>query len=179
MDECCKGNDREMAGCDTNSLFRRFFFFFLGMKRSGQSCSVRSGNLVFPLSLSHITYPRSLSTITASVWCCSTCLCALFLSGVVLIRLAQRRWYAKMVDGVGLCAVVVAGTYPLCGGGHMANRISHDDLAVEWTNGAANPPWCFNLDTEHETGAGKTVKNAILVTDPQFLLDPAEFDMPD
>jgi hypothetical protein len=84
-----------------------------------------------------------------------------------------------MVDGVGLCAVVVAGTYPLCGGGHMANRISHDDLAVEWTNGAANPPWCFNLDTEHETGAGKPVKNAILVADPQFLLDPAEFDMPD
>jgi hypothetical protein len=38
----------------------------------------------------------------------------------------------------------------------MANRISHDVLAVEWTNGAANPPECFNLDTKHKTGAGKT-----------------------
>jgi hypothetical protein len=72
-------------------------FFIFGMKRSGQSCSVRSGNLVFPLSLSHITYPRSLSTITASVWCCSRCLYALFLSGVVSIRVAQN------ADGVSTC----------------------------------------------------------------------------
>jgi hypothetical protein len=59
--------------------------------------------------------------------------------------------YAKFVDGI-LCAVNIAGSYPLCGGGHMVHHVAEEDLAREHLS-AQDKPWTFNVGTKHSKKA--------------------------
>jgi hypothetical protein len=59
--------------------------------------------------------------------------------------------YAKVIEGVSLCAVLVAGSYPLTGGGYL---VRHLDQYLKAENSPTQDPpvWCYGLPTKHAQG---------------------------
>lgn len=77
-------------------------------------------------------------------------------------------------------AVVVGGSYPLCGSGYLvANMKNYKGVLSNEELTATTKPWTFGLKTKHSQGKSqKTLVTCTMNPDRAFPIDPAYFHMP-
>lgn len=82
--------------------------------------------------------------------------------------------YAKVVPGHGLCAVVIASSYPLTGSGYMCTHLNDEHLTTSNPE-KQNPPWVYHLGTKHSQG--KDTKTLSVVRDKGLIVASADFEL--